>query len=77
MSTHVPRQSVVEATEERIRSLATPDVALVALAYRLAAMLDDPETATAAGAKEYRATMLALTAQEAKEEGLDDLLDAD
>lgn len=66
------------ATEERIGALTSPDVALVALAFTLAALLDDPDTATAAGAKEYRATMRELTiADQPKGLGLDDIDDMD
>lgn len=67
---------VRHATEERISGLPAPDVALVALALRLADMLDDPE-ATASAAKEYRATMAVLTASESSGPTLDDLLDGD
>ena len=56
---------VRRATKQRLSALAAPDVALVALAYRLADMVDDPETSTAAAAKEYRATMFALTSAQA------------
>ena len=56
---------VRRATKQRLSELAAPDVALVALAYRLADMVDDPEKGTAAAAKEYRATMSALTSTQA------------
>lgn len=64
------------ATEQRIAGLTDPDVSLVALALTLADLLDDPETSTAAAAKEYRATIAALTAADApKAMTLDDLED--
>ena len=65
---------MVEATNERIAELERPDVALVALALNLAAQLDDPDKANAAAAREYRATMLALSSSASKSDGLDDLL---
>lgn len=71
------RLTVVEATEQRVSELDDPDVALVALAFRLAGLLDDPDSASAAAAKEYRSTILALTAGAAREDVLDDLLDGD
>ena len=61
------------ATVERIAGLTDPDVALVALALRLADLLDGDETATASAAKEYRATVLALTKAEPSGPTLDDL----
>lgn len=67
-----------KATQVRIAALRDPDVALVALAYNLAAQLDDPDRASAAGAREYRQTIQALTAGEApKAITLDDLDDLD
>ena len=50
------------ATKQRATSIEGADVALVALAYRLADMLDDPETSTASAAREYRMTIAQLTA---------------
>ncbi|MCC6434424.1 MAG: hypothetical protein IT196_05285 [Acidimicrobiales bacterium] len=64
------------ATEVRIEQLHDPDVALVALALRLADLLDGDEP-TAAAAKEYRATITALTVDAARDLSLEDLLDAE
>lgn len=50
---------VRNATEAKLAELSSPDVALSALALRLAELLDS-EQANAAAAKEYRATMNAL-----------------
>lgn len=71
--------TVRQATDERIAGLTAPDVAFVALAKRLADMLDDPSTANAATAKEYRATMLALvgSVDGSSSATLDGLLDGD
>lgn len=70
---------MVKATEVRLAALDDPDVAMVALAYHLARQLDsgDPKAgATAATAKEYRATMTALLVDaRAEEQSLDDLDD--
>tara|TARA_R110000868_G_scaffold315811_1_gene576685 strand:+ start:119 stop:337 length:219 start_codon:yes stop_codon:yes gene_type:complete len=68
---------VRRATIERVAAIDAPDVALVALAYRLADMLDDPETATASAAKEYRVTITQLAAQDAKTPTVYDLDDSD
>lgn len=66
------------ATKLRLDALRDPDVALVALAYNLAAQLDDPESRSAAAAREYRSTIQALAASEEPKGGtLDDLADLD
>lgn len=66
-----------EATRQRVAQLASPDVSLVALAGRLADLLDEPETCTAAAAREYRAVMAALTSVDAgsRRSPLDEALD--
>ena len=64
---------VRRATNKRIKALDQPDCALVALAVHLADMLDNPDTSTAAAAKEYRATIELLTAFQPAGETLADL----
>lgn len=62
---------MVQATQLRLAELSDPDVAMVALAYHLARQLDTGDTrkgATAATAKEYRATIHALLVEGRVEE---------
>lgn len=54
--------TMVSATRAKIDQLTDPDGAMVALALNIAARLDDPETWSAAGAKEYRQVMAGLVA---------------
>lgn len=68
---------VRRATKARVASIDAPDVALVALAYRLADMLDDPETATASAAKEYRVTITQIAATDTKSPTVYDIDDGD
>lgn len=49
------------ATKRRVATIEAADPALVALAYCLADLLDDPDTVTASAAREYRATITQLT----------------
>ena len=51
---------MAQATTRAVGALRDPDPALVALLRCLAEILDDPESATAAAAKEYRSTLLAM-----------------
>ena len=67
---------VRDATEAKLAELTDPDVALSALALRLAELLDS-EQGNAAAAKEYRATMNALTNKSKPSMSLDDLEDDD
>lgn len=62
------------ATEAKLAELTAPDVALSALALRLAELLDSEE-ANAAAALQYRLTLNALVNQSKPMRSLDDLAD--
>lgn len=64
------------ATEAKIATLSNPDIALTALALRLAELLDG-EDANAAAALQYRLTLNALVSQCTPAMSLDDLVDDD
>lgn len=61
MAARRKRGPVEHATFERLSSLPDPDQALVALALRLAQLMDDSEMASAATARELRQTVQSLT----------------
>lgn len=63
-----------QATEERIADLDAPDVALVALAQRLADIIDG-DYANASHVKEYRGVMRDLCPPRITGPSLDDLED--
>lgn len=76
-SVHSSGMGIVRtATEAKIAALSNPDVALTALALRLAEILDG-EDANAAAALQYRLTVNALVAAATPSMTLDDLVEDD